>query len=237
MSNRITLTALVALLSLLLTACTTPASAADAEEGFVPMFNGKNLAGWEGEPGYWFVENGAITGRTSAEKPLDHPTYLFWRGGQPADFELHATYRFDSPWGNSGINFRSRELPKWDVQGYQADMETGPNYSGILYECNQRGIMTEQGMKVQIAENGRREVAVLTPATEIRKQIKPNAWNEYVVIAHGPEILLKINGVVTSHVIDREKGKAATNGLITLQLHPGTPMKVQFKSLRIKIER
>ena len=55
-----------------------------------------------------------------------------------------------------------------------------------------------------------------------------------MIIARGPEIILKINGVVMSHVIDREKGKAAAEGLITLQLHPGTPMKVQFKDIRIK---
>ena len=115
------------------------AAEAESEKGFTPIFNGKDLTGWEGEPGYWSVEDGAITGKTTAQKPLDHPSYLFWRGGKPADFELRATYRFQGTFGNSGINFRSQELPNWDVKGYQADMETGPTCTGTLYECNQRG--------------------------------------------------------------------------------------------------
>jgi 3-keto-disaccharide hydrolase len=211
------------------------ASAANVEEGFTSIFNGKDLSGWEGEPGYWSVEDGAITGKTTVKQPLDHATYLFWRGGKLADFELRATYRFQGSFGNSGINFRSQQLPKWDVKGYQADMETGPNYSGILYECNQRAIMTQRGQKVVIDENGKRKVTALPDAPDYQKLIKPNDWNEYTVIARGPEIVLKINGAVTSQVIDREIGKAAADGLITLQLHPGKPMKVQFKNIRIKV--
>ncbi len=206
----------------------------DPEDGFRPIFNGKDLTNWEGEPGWWSVEDGAITGTTTAAKPLDHATYIFWRGGKPADFELHATYRFTTPGGNSGINFRSRELPKWDIQGYQADMETGPNYTGILYECNQRGIITQRGQRLAIAPDGQREVSALQPAADWTKIIKQNDWNDYVVIARGPEIVLKINGVVTSHVIDHQQGKSAVEGIISLQAHPGPPMKVQFKNIRIR---
>jgi hypothetical protein len=211
------------------------ASAADVEKDFSPIFNGKDLSGWRGEPGYWSVEDGAITGKTTDQHKLKKATYLFWRGGKPANFELRAEYRFVGPSGNSGINFRSEELPHWDVKGYQADLETGPNYSGILYECNQREIMTRRGQKVVIAEDGARTVTALSPPVDWKKHIKNNDWNEYVIVANGPEIVLKINGIVASHVIDREKDKAAADGLITLQLHPGPPMKVQFKNLRIKI--
>jgi hypothetical protein len=228
------LLAIVAFVSCLLLTAAKQSAAAEAEKGFAPIFNGKDLTGWEGEAGYWSVEDGALTGKTTKEHPLDHASYLFWRGGKPADFELHATYRFVGKSGNSGINFRSQRLPKWDVKGYQADMEAGPNYTGILYECNQRAIMTKRGQKVVIDENGKREVTTLAPSAELQKRIKPNDWNEYVVIARGPEIIIKVNGAVMSHVIDREKGKAAAKGLITLQIHPGQPMKVQFKSIRIK---
>lgn len=209
-------------------------SVPESEAGFVSMFNGQDLTGWEGEPGYWSVEENAITGTTTADKPLDHATYLFWRGGQPANFELRASYRFKSPAGNSGINFRSAPLARWDVKGYQADMEAGPNYSGILYECNQRDILAHRGQEVVIREDGRREVVIRADSAALQKKIKPNDWNEYVIVAQGPKITLKINGVVTSRVVDREKGKAAAAGLITLQVHPGPPMKVQFKNLRIK---
>jgi hypothetical protein len=226
--------AVVTLLSCFLLTAAKLAATAEMEDGFTLIFNGKDLTGWEGEPGYWSVEDGALTGQTTKEHPLDHPSYIFWRGGKPADFEIRATYRFVGDHGNSGINFRSQQLPNWDVKGYQADMETGPNYTGILYECNQRAIMTQRGQKVVIDEKGKREVTTLAPSAELQKHIKPNDWNEYVVIARGPEIVLQVNGVVMSHVIDREKGKAAADGVITLQLHPGRPMKVQFKNIRIK---
>ena len=223
------------ILSALLLCVAVQAPATAVEDGFTPIFNGKDLTGWEGEPGWWSVEDGAITGTTTAQKPLKRARYLFWRGGEPADFELRLNYRFKSPSGNSGINFRSRELPEGDVKGYQADMETGPTWTGVLYECNQRGGMTKRGQKVVIAEDGERQVTTFANAAELRKRVKPNDWNEYVVVARGPEIILKINGIVMSHVIDREKGKAAAAGRIALQIHPGPPMKVQFKNIRLKI--
>jgi hypothetical protein len=204
------------------------------DDGFKPIFNGKTLDGWVGSAEHWCVEDGAITGIVSAEKPIKRAMYLFWRGGKPGDFELRAEYRFLTPKGNSGINFRSRELPGGDIHGYQADIENGPNYTGILYECNQRGIMTKRGQKVTIAPDGRREEQTLADAAELQKLIKPNDWNQYEIIARGPEIILKINGQVMSHVIDREQGKAAAEGLIALQIHPGPPMKVQFRNIQLK---
>jgi len=204
-----------------------------AEKGFTPMFNGKDLTGWEGVPGYWSVEDGAITGINTAEKPLKNATYLFWNGGKPADFELRAMFRFVSPHGNSGIDFRSRRLPPWDIKGYQADMETGRNYTGCLYDCNQRGIITRRGQKLVIDEKGRLEITTFAKAAELQKIIKANDWNEYAIIAQGQEIILKINGVVMTHTIDRERRKASAEGIIALQLHPGPPMKVQFKNIRI----
>ena len=120
------------------------------------------------------------------------------------------------------------------MQGYQADMETGPNYTGILYECNQRGIMAIRGQKVTIDENGRRAVATFADAAELQKRIKPNEWNQYKIVVRGPEMVFTINGVEMCHVIDKQEGKAAAKGCITLQIHPGPPMKVQFKNIRIK---
>lgn len=212
------------------------------EEGFTPIFNGRDLTGWEGVRGYWFVEDGCLTGTTTADKPLTKSTYIFWHGGKVANFELHATYRFVTPFGNSGINFRSEELPGPDVKGYQGDMETGKTYTGVLFDVKRpsaakdwkRQIMNQQGQKVVIAEDGSREVTMLAPAAELQKLVKPNDWNEYVIIARGQELILKVNGAVFSHVIDRERGMGAAEGLIALQLHRGPPMKVQFKNISIK---
>lgn len=220
----------------------TSAAAAEPEQGFTPIFNGKDLAGWEGKPGYWSVEDGCLTGATSAERPLASSTYLFWRGGRPANFELRTTYRLVGSFGNSGINFRTQELPNLDVKGYQGDMETGSTYTGVLFDVKRqlpgepwdRQILAKQGQKVVIAEDGRRAVTTLSPAKDVQKLVKANDWNEYAIIAQGAEIVIKVNGAVFSHVIDRQTGKASHEGLIALQLHRGPPMKVQYKSIRIK---
>ncbi len=108
--------------------------AAEREEGYIPIFNGKDLTGWEGEEGFWSVEDGAITGATTPENPVQHSTYLRWQDGKVADFELRFSYRI--PAGNSGVQFRSRPLEKWDVAGYQADFDAPNQWTGCLYDCN-----------------------------------------------------------------------------------------------------
>ena len=111
------------------------------EEGFTPIFNGKDLTGWEGEPGYWSVQDGAITGETTAQKPLDHPTYLFWRGGKPADFELRATYRYPVRTATRASTSAARNCPTGTSRATRPTWKWGPATRGILYECNQRGII------------------------------------------------------------------------------------------------
>jgi len=201
------------------------------EKGFVSMFNGKDLAGWEGKQGWWYVEDEAITSQSTPEKPCTACNYLMWRGGKPGDFELRLSYKLVG--GNSGIQFRSRELPNWDTFGYQADMEAGDQWTGCLFE-HERGGIAMRGEKVVIDPDGKKHVTRLGDPKELAKRIKKNDWNEYCVIARGNEITLKINGVVMAQAIDNQTGKAARSGIIALQMHPGPPMKVQFKNLRIR---
>lgn len=206
--------------------------AAEKEEGFISMFNGKDLTGWDGKPGWWYVEDGAITSQSTPQKPCTRAHYLIWRGGTPGDFELRLSYKLVG--GNSGIQFRSRELPDWDTFGYQADMEAGTQWTGCLFE-HERGGVAMRGQKVVIEEDGRKTITPIGDPAELLKHVKPNDWNQYRIIARGPEITLEINGVVMAQAVDRQKGKAARSGIIALQMHPGPPMKVQFKDLRIKI--
>src|SRR6266436_4897121 len=67
-----------------------PASGDDP--GFKPIFDGKTLDGWEGDPKYWRVENGALTGEITPDTLLKSNTFIIWRGGSPKDFELKADY-------------------------------------------------------------------------------------------------------------------------------------------------
>ena len=206
--------------------------AAESEAGFVSMFNGKDLTGWEGKPGWWRVEDGAITSESTKEKPCPAAHYLMWRGGKPGNFELRLEYRLIG--GNSGIQFRSRELPNWDTSGYQADMEAGDQWTGCLFE-HTRGGVSMRGQKVVIDKDGKKQVTSIGDPKELLKRVKKEDWNSYRVIACGNEITLEINGVVMCQAIDNQTGVAARDGVIALQMHPGPPMKVQFRNLRIKL--
>jgi hypothetical protein len=153
------------------------------------------------------------------------------RGGKPGDFELRLSYKLEG--GNSGIQFRSKELPEWDTYGYQADMDAGDQWTGALFE-HERGGIAMRGEKVTIDRDGTKHVTRIGDPKELAKHVKKDGWNDYVVIAKGPEITLKINGVVMAQAIDHQEGKAARSGVIALQMHPGPPMKVRYKNLRIK---
>src|SRR3569623_2147737 len=129
---------------------------ADTDEDLKLIFNCKDLTGWDGNPKFWCVQDGVITGQTTKENPTDHNTFLIWRAGKVDDFELHAKIRLVG--GNSGIQYRSKEFPDWVIGGYQADFDADNTYSGILYEERGRGILANRGEKVIIRDNGKPDV-------------------------------------------------------------------------------
>jgi len=105
------------------------------ETGYQQIFDGKSLTGWDADPAFWRVENGAIVGETKADHQPKQNIFCIWRGGSPADFEFKAQYRMTG--GNSGIQYRSIERPdvaKWVMQGYQADIDAEQTYTGQVYE-------------------------------------------------------------------------------------------------------
>ena len=214
-----------------------PASATTAkEEGFQSLFDGKSLDGWQGREGFWSVQDGAITGQTK-EAFKGPNTFLVWKGGEVADFELRFKYKIVG--GNSGVQYRSKMLDdnksgQFRVGGYQADFEAGKTYSGILYEEGGRGILAQRGTKVTITPDGKKQVEKLPMSSEqLQAAIKPEEWNEYTIIAKGNHLTHQINGHTTAEVIDQAP-QAAKSGLLALQLHAGPPMAVQFKDIRIK---
>jgi hypothetical protein len=207
---------------------------AQAEDGFKQLFDGKTLAGWDGNPAFWSVQDGAITGITSKEKPTRGNTFCIWRGGEPADFELHVTFRIGDA-GNSGVQFRSKDKGNWVIAGYQADFDAGGGWIGTLYEEKGRGVLAKRGNKVTVSADGKKQNTGKTATEdEIKKIIKKGDWNHYVIKAKGNHLTQTLNGVMTVDVTDdHEKGRAM-KGLIALQLHAGPPMKVQFKDIKIK---
>jgi hypothetical protein len=211
-----------------------PAWSADAESDWITIFDGKTLDGWDGNPDFWRVEDGAITGQTTAEKPTVGNTFLIWRKGDVGDFELKCEYKLIG--GNSGIQYRSFELPdkKWVVGGYQADIEAGDNFSGILYGEHFRGMLAKRGERVLIKEGGKPDVVGrVGDSAEIQAKIKKEDWNEYHITAKGYHFIQRINGVVTCEATD-EDSQRRDRGILALQVHQGPPMKVQFRNIRLK---
>ena len=220
---------------------------ASAEEGKA-IFNGQDLTGWEGNPDLWSVEDGTITGKTAADpadakkSTLKHNTFLVWRAGTVGDFELTFQYRIVA--GNSGVQYRSKELPKGEmgpvISGYQADFEAGKTYSGILYEEKGRGILAKRGEKTTIkpGPDGKKPVVEVTGSVgvsdEIQAAIKAEDWNEYKIVAKGNHVQHFINGKQTIDVTDEDTANAPKEGLLALQVHAGPPMIVQFKHMILK---
>jgi hypothetical protein len=212
-------------------ACLAPDKKED--DGFKPLFNGKDLAGWKGDTKRWSVEEGAITGKTSKEDPLKYNTFLVW-DGQVSDFELRLSYRIVN--GNSGIQYRSKLIDpdKYIVGGYQADIDATPTYSGINYEERGRAILATRGQRVTIAEDGKKTEEKFGDPKELQQKIKNEDWNDYVIIAKGNNLKHYINGALMSEVTDNQKDKAQASGILALQVHQGPPMTIQVKDIRMK---
>ena len=132
-------------LTLLLAAFASPL-ASFAQGGFKPLFNGKDLTGWDGNPELWSIEDGCITGKTTGPEQLSYNQFLIWRGGVVKNFELHAKVK--QAGNNTGIQYRSKELPevgKWSVGGYQCDIHPAPANNAMVYEEKGRGILVQKG--------------------------------------------------------------------------------------------
>jgi hypothetical protein len=221
---------------------TAVAAESGAEPGFRSIFNGKDLSGWDGNPKLWSVKDGAITGQTTAENPAKGNTFLIWTNGTVGDFELRCSFRVvpgdDKGFANSGIQYRSKVLnpANWVVGGYQADMEAGPNYTGILYEeAMTRGIMALRGEKVVWDKEGKKQVVgSVGNAQEIEASLKKGDWNNYIIVAKGNHLQQFVNDHQTVDVTDDCEAKRAMQGVIALQVHAGPPMMVQFKNIRLK---
>ena len=209
-----------------------------AEKGFETIFDGKTLKGWNGDPKFWSVKDGAITGKTTKENPTKGNTFIIWEG-KTGNFDLRLDYKIIG--GNSGIQYRSFKADgpdEWRIGGYQADFEAGDTFSGICYGERFRGILSLRGKKttLTVGDDGKlkKEVEDFAKDADIAKAIKKEDWNSYRIVARNFSLTHYINGVKTTQVIDRDRKTRRADGLLALQLHAGPPMNVQFKNIRIK---
>jgi hypothetical protein len=231
----------VLLFSAVASAADVPAKSAPPEpEGMKTLFNGKDLEGWEGDMRLWSAKDGVIHGETTPDKVAQGNTFLVWKGGELADFELRISFRIEN--GNSGIQYRSQLLParegaanRWVVSGYQAEVENAPGKVGFLYHERGRGYVCNVGEKVEVGEDGKpKVVGSLGDKTAIGTTYKNKDWNDYVIIGKGNHVEHYLNGIKTVDVIDNDPKGRALKGILALQIHTGPPMVVEFKDIRLK---
>jgi hypothetical protein len=209
--------------------------APDDATGFQPVFNGKTLTGWNGDPAFWRVEKGTIVGESTADKPLKQNTFIIWSGAA-RDFELKLDFKMTG--GNSGVQYRSAPVPeagKYVLRGYQADIDAKDTYTGQLYEERGRGFLAERGRVTRILDGGERKL-IGSPGDgeELKSAIKNQDWNQLHIIARGNTLVHLINGRVMSVCIDDDAKGRPTEATLGLQLHAGPPMKVEFRNILLK---
>ena len=177
-----------------------------AQETF---FNGKDLSGWSAEDmSYWSVQNGGIVGTKGDQKILGNQ--FLWYDKKVKDFKLTLQVKQIPFAANAGIQFRSKREPNGQAVGYQADI--GKGWWGSLYH--------EHGRKI-LAKNHDKE----------GKNLKPEKWNKYEILAVDHRIWLAINGKITVALRDPI---GELEGQISLQVHGGMPQKVIYQDLTLE---
>src|SRR5438132_875087 len=153
---------------------------ASAEEpGFMPLFDGKTLAGWEGDESIFRVKDGAIVAGSATEK-VAHNEFLASKE-EFGDFELRLKARLVGKGQNAGVQFRSQRIPNhFEMIGYQCDMGTmqGRPIWGTLYD-----------------ESRRRRFLAEPEPQKLAAALKADDWNDLVIRCEGPRVQIWVNGL------------------------------------------
>lgn len=225
-------------------------------DGFVSIFNGKNLDNWKGDPTYWSVENGNLTGTVTPETLLNNNTFIIWQGGEPSNFELKLEFRITED-GNSGINYRSEPVDTipYALRGYQADIDGKNRYTGQNYEERKRTTLAYRGEKVDInsqdnpAAVGSLQANIVQNCWQKRGSVqslgnkdplivltKNSDWNMAHLIIKENRLQHYVNGILISDVTDNDTIHRSMTGKLGVQVHVGPPMKVEYRNIELKTE-
>lgn len=181
-----------------------------------PLFDGRSIAGWEGDTnGTWKVVGGALVGGSlSATVPRNDLLCTIREFG---DFDLRLKVKFEGTGlVNAGIQFRSQRLtdPAFEMIGYQADM--GEGYWGCLYD-----------------ESRRNKVLARTHALLVKRLVRHEEWNDYIIRCEGPRVRLWLNGVLTVDYTETDQ-EIPRRGRIGLQIHGGGKALASYKDITIE---
>jgi hypothetical protein len=205
---------------------------AQSEDGWVSLFNGKDLEGWEQHSGAaeYRVEDGAVVGKTV---PNTGNSFLCTKK-KYGDFILELEFKL--PEGmNSGIQFRSeyykeettveingkpKKFPADRVHGYQFELDPSKRaYTGGVYDEARRGWLFD-----------------LKNNEAARNAFKQGEWNKARIECKGESIKTFINDVPAADL----KDGMTKEGIIALQVHgigkkeDAVGKEVRWRNIRIK---
>ena len=200
-------------------------------DGFVKVFNGRNLNGWSGDRQYWSVKDGALTGSTDGS--LKSNRFITWKHSTIRNFDLRVKVKV-SAGGNSGIQYRGQSRPDLGldiVTGYQCDVVAKvPKYNGMLYEEKGRRILSHTGERVIVDTDGQPWVIGNMPV----KEFEPEQWHDFRVLVRGNHHQHWIDGHMTADLIDLHTEGRSLEGVLAVQVHVGPAMTIQYKDFKIK---
>jgi hypothetical protein len=190
-------------------------------EGYVPLFDGASLKGWDGNPKFWRVEAGAIVGESTPRNPSGN-NYLVYRDVDAKDFTLKFEIKIEGD-GGSGLQYRSKTgLPwlaripdnvtanvgpanlNWMMTGPQADFWPSRVYTGQFYSENTpMRILAWRGQVVEgFGATRKRLMGTIGDQQVLGTIVKMNDWNQYTVIARGGTFIHIVNGQLMAVMID-----------------------------------
>ena len=221
-------------------------------EGYVSLFDGVSLKGWDGHPKFWRVEDGAIVGESTPTNPSGN-TYIVYRGVEAKDFTLKFEIKIDGD-GGSGFQYRSKTgLPwrrniapnvtanagpvnlNWMMTGPQADFWPSRIYTGQFYSENTpMGILAWRGQVVEgLGSATKRLMGTIGDRERLGTLVRMNDWNQYTVIARGTTCLHIVNGQLMAAMIDDDPSSSNNqSGLFGIELEAIT--KVSVRSIWLK---
>ena len=184
----------------------------------VSLFDGKSLAGWDGDQNWFRVEDGSIVAG-SLEREIPHNMFLCTTK-EYGDFELKLEIKIMGPGDNSGIQFRSRRIPGGpEVSGYQADAGGPIGDFGVVW-----GSLYDEARRNRMLVTANQE--------EIVKAYRQNEWNEMVVKCQGTHIQIWVNGYQSVNYTEEDE-TIAKKGIIGFQIHAGAPTEVRYRNITL----
>jgi putative membrane-bound dehydrogenase-like protein len=223
------------LVSVTLVAVIAPRCLAQQNAPIRELFDGRSLAGWDGDTEHWRVEDGVIVGEIQPGTQLRKNTWLVWQEGTVGDFDLRLQVKLTgAPAANSGIQFRCQVDNVDHVSGYQADLDMGATWLGRIYDEHGRALLVERGTRVQIAPDGERRSQSFAPAQQYAVLFRENDWNDYRIVAVGDHVAVFVNGTLFSELKDEQTGERDLQGQLAFQLHSGPETRVEFRNIRLE---